>query len=104
MPQPLDLLIAILACYRLAQLASLDDGPGFVFRRLREWSLKQQGRAGGASLVEFLECPYCQGVWFAGALALWIVTPRNIIDWLALTCALAGGQAFLQALGDRCEK
>jgi hypothetical protein len=97
----LDFLIAVLACYRLAQFLSLDDGPGMIFQRLRQWSLSQQGALWGKSLAEFLECPYCQGVWFAGLLALWIVTPRNIIDWLVLTCALAGAQAFLQVMGDR---
>ncbi len=96
----LDLLITILACYRLAQFVSLDEGPARVFERLRNWSLSQQAKPGGQSLVAFLECPYCQGVWLAGILAL-TVAPRNILDWFVMTLAIAGGQAFLQAMGDR---
>lgn len=98
----LDFLIAALACYRLSQLVPLDDGPGFVFRCLREWTLKFQTRRGGKSLVEFVNCPYCQGVWYGALLALWVmVNAPAVIDWLVVALALAGGQAFLQAMGDR---
>lgn len=92
--------LAVLACYRLAQFVSLDTGPGAIFKRLRRWSLTQQARRGGRSLVEFLECPYCQGVWFAGALALWL-QPASFLDWFVYSVAVAGGQAFLETLGTR---
>lgn len=101
MPQPLDLIVAILACYRLSQFIALDEGPGLIFKRLREWPLQFQNRRGADSLTDLLECAYCQGVWFAGALAI-VVTPRNAFaDWLIASLAIAGGQAFLQAVGDR---
>lgn len=100
MPQPLEFVIAVLACYRLSQFVPLDDGPGMAFERLRAWSLTQQARRGGASLAAFIECPYCQGVWLAGLLALF-VSPRNILEWAVLTMAIAGGQAFLESWNER---
>lgn len=98
--QPLEFAVAVLACYRLAQLVPLDDGPLFVFKRLRDWARARQATVWQRSLSEFVQCPYCQGVWYAGALALWI-HPGGIADWLVMTLAVAGGQAFLETLGNR---
>lgn len=92
-----EFVVVVLACYRLAQFVPLDDGPAFVFKRLRSHVLNWQAKPGSASLVEFVNCPYCQGVWFAGLLALF-VSPRNILEWAVLTAAIAGGQAFLESL------
>ena len=90
--------VAILACYRLAQLVALDDGPYKIFARFRA----ESGRwaAGGDAFwencAELIHCPFCLGMWFGLPLALWV--GGSIIDIIIVWLAIAGGQAFLQGV------
>lgn len=110
------LILAILACYRLARLISTDDGPGFIFLRLRFWA-KDKGflerkrnlispddsRWFGpwTSLAEGLSCPFCVGIWVSLALFPLVIRPSRWGD-LALTLfAISGGQAVLTGLEKR---
>lgn len=101
------LILAILATYRLAQLVVFDDGPLFIFARLREWSDREavieqdDGIKRGlmSSLADGLHCPYCVGVWAAGLCAILVTFPTKMGD-IFLTClAIAGGQAILERNG-----
>jgi len=95
-------VLAALACYRLSQLVALDDGPFFVFQRLRDWSERISiGKSGDhlyASLRELLMCPYCLGVWFAAVTLALSTTPwgQIINAWLGI----AGAQALLEGFNN----
>jgi len=98
------LALAVLACYRLAQLLPTDDGPGEVFKRTRESLGRRAARAQAdgrhvllwRNLAEFVRCPYCIGAWAAllcAALLLWPSTPGDLfLAWWGI----AGGQTALE--------
>jgi hypothetical protein len=94
------LVIASLACYRIAQLFVFDDGPFCVFDRIRIWVGRYDYGADGKSqtgLGRLLSCPYCVGLWLAIPLAFTFL-PETIIDFLMFWFAIAGGQAFLEGI------
>jgi len=99
-------LAASFACYRLAQLIAVDDGPWCVFSRLRSWAGRcaaaEQGRGvqNGAccQFANLLDCPFCLGIWFAFALAFLVAW--NVGSFILLWFGIAGVQAFLQEVVD----
>jgi hypothetical protein len=115
----LDFIMATLATYRLAQFISKDDGPLDIFKRLRLHARKLAGYHQGVmtngslpegerfiasrlfitwkNIVAWLECPYCNGVWFSAACLL-LVQVHPIGWWIVAWLAVAGGQAFLQGV------
>lgn len=92
------LILAVLTCYRLAQLIPLDDGPMFVFRDLRKElnSIASRGGKFQENIAEFFSCPFCMGIWYAIPCALAYLWPSNITDIILLVIGIAGGQAFLE--------
>lgn len=99
-------LTAILATYRLARLLPYDDGPFFVFGRIRDYieqkAMEEGNRLGRwANLYAFVTCPYCCGLYaafFVAALVFWNNFYGNLF---ILILAIAGGQSFLQSLGGK---
>ena len=78
------LLLGGLATYRISLLISKEDGPAYVFRRLRR-------QAPNTSLREGLSCEWCMSIW-AGALVAtyywWIsIVPGREwpLYWLAMS-------------------
>ncbi len=99
MPDLLRWLLAALACYRLAQLMALDDGPGDIFRELRLWAgCHEYGPDGRpkTGLGRLLGCPYCVGVWLALPCAALALRPCPLGDIALAILGLAGAQAWLQ--------
>jgi len=92
------LLLAVFACYRLAQLVTLDDGPMFIFRDMRRQMNAVASRGGKfqKGVAELLSCPYCIGIWLAFPCALAYLYPTGFVDIILLVVGIAGGQAFLQ--------
>ena len=110
---PFRLILAIFACYRLARLVSTDDGPLWVFARLREFTDRKRKdeqdllaasmsdgdliRSGPwASLDDGLRCEYCTGVWFAPVCAWLAVREGWLADLLLAILGVAGAQAALR--------
>jgi hypothetical protein len=93
------LLLAAVACYRLAQLVALDDGPGDWLLRFRAWAgayeYGEDGRA-RTSAGRLVGCPYCVGVWIAAALVLLLVWPSVAGDLFLLWWGIAGVQAAME--------
>jgi hypothetical protein len=102
----LPFIIAILATYRLAHLLPEDDGPFFIFKRVRfytsnmavndndEWGFWQM-------IDDGIHCVYCCGLYAAivcGLLAAWNNYYGNVF---LLIFAIAGGQSLLQRLSDK---
>jgi hypothetical protein len=103
-------------------MLALDDGPLFVFKRVRYWvkdkawleatvaneiyysSNDVNGEIGERwfgkwhNLAEGITCPYCVGVWLSLPLFAMLVWPTYGGDLFLLLMAISGGQAFLQSL------
>ena len=99
-------ILAVLATYRMALLLPDDDGPFFVFKRLRSFtatkSMNENDEFGFWAMVdEGINCAYCMGLYaaiLAGVVVLWNNYYGNLF---LLILALAGGQAFMQSIGEK---
>ena len=95
-----DIILAILATYRLSRLVA-DDQAAVP---LRAWAGRRaSGQPTGSPaflLAELVNCPYCLGVWFAAFLAL-LLKPGSAREWVLTWLAIAGGQALVQEIVDR---
>src|SRR6185503_4052082 len=108
----LRLALVIFACYRLARLVAIDDGPSFVFKRIRLWFKDKAYYEAGSvkameddrnfgkwkNLSEGVSCPFCMGMWFAAILFPLLIWPSYWGDALLLLGSISGAQAFLQTL------
>lgn len=111
MNQPLKLILAILATYRLARLIPEEEGPLWIFPRLHDYTDRrrkeeqEQGIEYGpwASLDEGLRCPYCVGVWAALFLSILVRYPTPLGEWLLWGLGIAGGHVLLQERKDYYE-
>lgn len=91
----LQLLLITFGVYRCARAVALEDGPFFVFARLR-------GRAGGlpkqhAWVGYGLQCPLCISWWLAGVAAVLLIVTGGA-TWPQLWYlwpGIAGGAAAL---------
>ena len=90
------LILAALACYRLAQLVAIDDGPGDVFRRFRAWAGSLENDRARSYLGGLVHCVYCVGLWFALVLAPAVIWPHDVCDFALIVLGIAGAQAALQ--------
>jgi len=94
------LALAVLATFRLAQFVVYDEGPwSFMFRLRQRGGAYEYGESGEpvTRLGRLLNCPYCSGMWIAGAVAGGLYWQRPL--WIPLVwLAIAGGQAFLQGM------
>jgi hypothetical protein len=98
MPSLFKFVLAVFACYRLAQLIALDDGPYSVFDRLRKelgWRAANEN-VFWQNMAELFHCPFCLGIWFAIPLAFYV--GEGIIEIVIAWLAIAGAQAFLQGV------
>jgi hypothetical protein len=108
-------ILAIFTCYRLARLVAKDDGPLFVFKRVRYWVKDKAWYEAGVvdkidyknkpltiddryygnwhSLAEALECPYC--------LFLFVIYPMTVFDLFMLLMAISGVQAWLWGMANK---
>lgn len=93
--------LAILATFRIARLLPLDDGPLYIFERVRMLASKkvvaEQNELGfWHNLNDAILCPYCQGLYLAIACAILLFIPTIYGDVLLVIFALAGAQSLLQ--------
>lgn len=110
------------ANYRLARLIARDDGPFFLFKRIRYWAkdrayfeaieagmadtsivngIKDRHYGKWHTLAEALDCPYCAGVWLSIPLFLFVIYPITVGDLFMLLMAISGAQAWLWGVVDK---
>ena len=117
----LRLVLAVFTCYRLARMLALDDGPFFIFKRMRYWAkdrafyeadkmgmlilvadssnlISDRHFGKWHNLAEGLSCPFCIGVWLSLPLLALLIWSTYYGDLFLLLMAISGGQVFLQSL------
>jgi len=91
----MELLILILATWRLSSLLVSEAGPGDVFARLRHWAgvrYDDVGQPYGINLLaRGLVCVWCVSVWIGAGWAVLHYFQPQIAFWLALPLALSAG-------------
>jgi hypothetical protein len=70
-------IIASLAVYRVARMVAEEDGPAFVFKRMRARFTNDK-----SSIAVGIRCPYCVGVWASGAATVLLVVVAGWDPWL----------------------
>jgi hypothetical protein len=70
-------IIASLAVYRVARMVAEEDGPAFVFKRLRERFTNDK-----SSIAVGVRCFYCVSVWAAGLAAVLLMVVAGWDAWL----------------------
>jgi len=94
-----ELIVYILATWRLARLLAEEAGPYDVLGRLRHLAgvgYDDVGNVYGANeLARGLICVFCNSVWIGSVVALgWLLIP-DVMFWLALPLALSGGAVLV---------
>jgi len=94
-------LIIALAAYRLSSLVALDDGPFYVFRRIRiALETAAEKHPFWDMFADGWHCRFCTGVWFSVLLGLaWYCSPSPDIHVLIMLIAAAGVQELLTHYG-----
>lgn len=82
-----ELVLAVLALWRVTHLLQAEDGPFDVFRRLRR-------AAGSFNAGRLLGCFYCSSLWLALPLAWWI--GDGALERTLLWPALSGAAILLE--------
>ncbi|MEM9291063.1 MAG: hypothetical protein AAGD01_05235 [Acidobacteriota bacterium] len=87
MEHPLNLLLAVLALWRLTHLLQAEDGPFDLILRLRR-------RLGEGFWGQLMDCFYCLSLWLAVPFAAWLAT--SVAEGLLLWLALSGAVCLLE--------
>jgi hypothetical protein len=101
----IQIVIAILATYRLAHLLPEDEGPFFIFTRLRSFTgtkamMENDPLGRWASLDNGINCAYCCGLYAAALMAILVLWQNYYGNIFLLIFAIAGGQSLLQKWGE----
>src|SRR4051812_37778913 len=86
----LQLVLAVLATWRLTHLLAAENGPADLLAHLREW-------LGPGFWGKLIDCFYCLSLWVAAPLA-WLLYPKPLdafLGWLALS----GAACLLERFG-----
>lgn len=85
-------VLLVFCVYRLADLVAVDT----ISQQVREWFGQRVGEKYSPSwyFTEWLNCPYCLGVWFAAVAAL-VLQPSDFLWFLIYWLSIAGAQARL---------
>jgi len=87
----MEIVIALLAAYRLSLFFPLERGPFAVFETIRAWAIRRYGPEHW--IPDGLTCVWCQSL-YAGLLCAVIVWLGY--GWLLLPLALSGGVVLLR--------
>ncbi len=115
---PIRIVITTLAVYRLALLFSRDDGPLFIFKRIRLYTdkkavLEQRKHRNKfeenddrillgpwSNFNEGIFCPMCVGLYMSALCIVLLFLPTILGDIFLGIFGIAGGQTFLQKVSE----
>lgn len=72
----LTFIIAALSIYRASRMVAEEDGPAFVFKKLRGRYTNQH-----SAVAVGIRCFYCMSWWIAGGVTLYLVASGDITFW-----------------------
>ena|ERR1051325_7779340 len=86
------LIIAVFATFRVAKMIAEEDGPAFIFKRLRDRFTNDK-----SSLAIGIRCPLCVGFWVAALISFYLVWLGviTLTLWPVVWLAVAGAQVKL---------
>lgn len=95
LPTPFEFIVCALAVFRLTLLVSKEDGPAWIFYKLR------RSVPAKSSAKEGIHCPWCVAIWMAIPVSAYITVklagvdlPEKLVvfgDWFLLMLALSAG-------------
>ncbi len=102
----IQLITAILATYRVAHLLPEDDGPFFVFVRIRNFTtrkmIEENDDLGVWAMVDSgTNCVYCCGLYAAILVTVLVIWQNFYGNLFLIVFAIAGGQSLLQKLSEK---
>ncbi len=89
-----ELVLGLLATWRVTHLLNAEDGPAAILVRVRRW-------AGDSVWGSLLDCFYCLSLWVAAPVAL--ILDRRWKERLLLWPAISGGAILLQRFSSKSE-
>ena len=99
----MELLILILATWRITSLLNREHGPWDILGRWRHLigiRTNDVGETYGINeLARLVDCPWCLSPWVAGGLALSVAT--DPVDWALTMLALSAGTIMIDNLVSR---
>jgi hypothetical protein len=88
----MELIIILLAVWRLTHLIQAEDGPFDLIYKLREL-------AGNSVIGKLMDCFYCLSIWIS--LIPGIYYGNSIINKILLTLSFSGGAIILEKLTNK---
>lgn len=101
---PIQIIVLLLATWRITSLFVSESGPFFVFRKIRTLSGIAHDELGGVAMIpdtlfaQIVSCAWCCSVYVGAFWTLLYVLLPLIAPWLALPFALSAGAIFLHLL------
>jgi len=86
----MQLILAVLATWRLTHLLALEDGPGDSLARVRE-------QLGASLFGKLMDCFQCMSLWVAAPVALYFT--RKPLEWVVAWLGLSGAACLLERIG-----
>lgn len=99
----IEIVVLILATWRLASLLANEEGPCQVFEKIRhlmgvrytDEKDKNSDRYGLNQLARLILCPWCSSVWIGGVWTVLFFLSQLVTFYLALPFALSAGAVLL---------
>lgn len=91
-----------LATWRIASLFVHEDGPFFIFRKIRTWAGIAHDEWGGKYQIpdtffaQLLSCVWCSSLWVGGALALLYYYSITLAFYASLPFALSAAAIWFE--------
>lgn len=95
-------ILLAFACYRIAELLKVDDGPYEIITKLRS-SIAIRASKGSrffTELAKAIYCLYCSSMWIALVLAVLVIFPTLLGDFILVWLGAAGMVSVVLGRGE----
>jgi len=102
----IQLIVAVLATYRIANLLPDDNGPFFIFRRIREYisskaMMENDENGFWANIDDGINCAHCCGLYVSVLVTMLVLWQNYYSNAFLIIFAIAGGQSLLREIVDK---